>query len=65
MGKMDITRTFKTDQEFDDYLGRMSRLLPDYSISHIIRQCVLIAGPFVIEHPECARNVGIPAKRSQ
>lgn len=61
-GKMDITRTFKVDEDFDSYLGHLSKQLPDYSLSHIIRQCVLIAGPFVMEHPECARNVGIPKK---
>jgi hypothetical protein len=64
-GKMTITRTFKADEEFDDYLGQLSKLLPDYSVSHIIRQAVLIAGPFLIEHPECAKNIGIPKPKGQ
>lgn len=63
MGKMIITRTFKTDEEFDNYLGQLARQLPDYSISEIIRQSVLIAGPFLLEHPRCGKSIGIPDQR--
>jgi len=60
MGKMVITRTFKIDEEFDDYLGQLARQLSDYSVSEIIRQSVLIAGPFLLQHPRCGKAIGIP-----
>jgi hypothetical protein len=62
MSKMTITRTFKADEEFDNYLGLLARQLSDYSISEIIRQSVLIAGPFLLEHPQCGKSIGIPHK---
>jgi len=65
MGKMTITRTFKIDEEFDNYLGQLARQLSDYSVSEIIRQSVLIAGPFLQQHPDCGKRIGIPEQRQQ
>lgn len=60
MGKMDVTKTFKCDEEFLGYLSHLLITLSDYNLSEIIRQSVLIAGPFLLQHPRCGKSIGVP-----
>lgn len=60
MSKMDITKTFKCDEEFLGYLSHLLTSLVDYNLSEIIRQSVLIAGPFLEKHPRCGKTIGVP-----
>lgn len=64
-GKMLITKCFKWDEEFENYLGRLLVGLPEYNLSEIIRQSVLIAGPFLTEHPSVGKNVSTPRRECQ
>jgi hypothetical protein len=64
-GKMTVTKCFKCDDDFERFLGNLLISLPEYNLSEIIRQSVLIASPFLREHPMCSKSVGIPGNRSQ
>jgi hypothetical protein len=57
---MDITKTFKCDEEFLAYLSHLLTTLHDYNLSEIIRQSVLIAGPFLEQHPRCGKSIEVP-----
>jgi hypothetical protein len=59
-GKKDVTKCFKCDEEFERYLGQLLMSLPDYNLSEIVRQSIMIAGPFLKEHPVCGKTIGIP-----
>jgi hypothetical protein len=59
-GKKDVTKCFKCDEEFEHFLGQLLLNLPEYNLSEIIRQSILIASPFLKEHPICGKSIGIP-----
>jgi hypothetical protein len=59
-GKKEHIKNFKCDDDFLKYLGELALNLPDYNLSEIIRQSILIAAPFLKEHPRCAKMIGIP-----
>jgi hypothetical protein len=59
-GKKEHTKNFKCDDEFHRFLADLVMSLPDYNLSEIIRQSILIAAPFLKEHPRCAKMIGIP-----
>ena len=64
-GKMLITKCFKCDEDFEQYLGRLLLGLPEYNLSEIIRQSVLIAGPFLLDHPNVGKSVSTPRRECQ
>ena len=64
-GKMTVTKCFKCDEDFEHYLGQLLLSMPDCNLSEIVRQSVLIAGPFLKEHPEFSKSIGIPRTERQ
>jgi hypothetical protein len=64
MSKMDITKTFKVDEEFEQYLSKLVVDL-DWTLSSVIRQSIIIAAPFLRVHPRHALSIGLPENIKQ
>ena len=58
-GKKDLIKNFKIDDDLAQYLSHLV-MSTNYKLSEIFRQSILIAGPIIEQHPERAKDIGIP-----
>jgi hypothetical protein len=64
MGKRDITKNFRVDDEFETWLGRQLVEL-DCSLSDLIRTSILLAIGQLKENPSLLRMISLEQMRSQ
>ena len=64
MGKRDITKNFRIDEEFEGWLGKQLTEL-DCSLSDLIRTSVLLAIGQLKENPSLLRLITLEQLRSQ
>ena len=64
MAKRDITKNFRIDEEFEEWIGRQLTDL-DCSLSDFIRTALLLASGQIKENPSLLRMISLEQLKSQ